>query len=66
VTVKTDCDLSGHLPGWPSVEALASGGPIPPALLAFYAAHGFKTWKRELEGRGRDGGASRAALRAVG
>ncbi|MBK6716959.1 MAG: DNA polymerase I [Burkholderiales bacterium] len=51
VTVKTDCDLTGHVPGWPALEALALHGGDPAALLAFYAEHGFKTWKRDLEGR---------------
>ena len=28
ITVVTDCDLAGHVPGWPALEALAlPGGP---------------------------------------
>jgi DNA polymerase I len=49
VTVKTDCDLGGHLPGWPSIEALGFGQPQVEALLAFYTRLGLRTFKRELE-----------------
>ncbi|RZU02814.1 DNA polymerase I [Rivibacter subsaxonicus] len=49
VTVKTDCDLAGHLPGWPSIEALGFGRPQVEALLAFYTRLGLRTFKRELE-----------------
>ncbi|MBC7995470.1 MAG: DNA polymerase I [Rhizobacter sp.] len=49
VTVKTDCELQGHVPGWPSLDELALKPVDKPALLAFYNRFGFKTWKRELE-----------------
>ena len=49
VTVVTDCDLSGHVPGWPSLDALDLKGIDRAALLAFYERFGFKSWKRELE-----------------
>jgi DNA polymerase I len=49
VTVLLDCDLSGHVPGWPALDALALNGHDPRALLGFYERYGFKTWKRELE-----------------
>lgn len=49
VTVKTDCELQGHVPGWPSFDELALKPVDKPALLAFYNRFGFKTWKRELE-----------------
>jgi DNA polymerase I len=50
VTVVTDCDLTGHVPQWPGLEALALRPVDAGGLLAFYDRHGFKTWKRELEG----------------
>ncbi|HMX11966.1 MAG TPA: DNA polymerase I [Burkholderiaceae bacterium] len=59
VTVKTDCDLGAHLSGWPSLDALAFDAGDAQALLAFYAEHGFKTWRRDLEAR--LGGAPRPA-----
>ena len=49
VTVVCDCDLSGHVVGWPSLDALALREVERDALLAFYNRYGFKTWKRELE-----------------
>ncbi|MFM7706258.1 MAG: 5'-3' exonuclease H3TH domain-containing protein, partial [Rubrivivax sp.] len=52
VTVKTDCDLCGHVPQWPQLEALALQPLQPEGLLAFYARHGFRSWRRELEARG--------------
>jgi len=52
VTVKTDCDLSAALPGWPAAqawEALAWRDPQREALLEFYTRHAFREWKREME-----------------
>jgi len=49
ITVVTDCDLSGHIPGWPAVEALALQPVDQPGLLDFYQRYGFKAWRKELE-----------------
>jgi DNA polymerase-1 len=49
VTVVTDCDLSGHVPGWPALEALALREADREGLLAFYQRFGFRTWRKELE-----------------
>src|SRR5690606_14979614 len=49
VTVKSDCDLAEHVPGWPALESLALKPVDREALLEFYTRYGFKTWKRELE-----------------
>jgi DNA polymerase-1 len=49
VTVATDCDLSGHVPGWPALDALALSDVDRNALLDFYTRFGFKAFKRELE-----------------
>jgi DNA polymerase-1 len=49
VTVKADCDLAEHVPGWPALASLALQPVNREALLAFYNRYGFKTWKRELE-----------------
>jgi DNA polymerase-1 len=60
VTVATDCDLSGHVLGWPEFDALALREIDAPALIAFYDRYGFGAMKRELEGGGATaGGASR-------
>ena len=63
VTVVTDCDLGGHVDGWPALEGLALREVDRPALLAFYQRFGFKTWRRELEGA--LGGAAPAAAVAA-
>ena len=65
VTVLTDADLSGQLPGWPGLDALALRALDAPGLLAFYERHGFKTFKRELElaaGAAAPGGPGTAAV----
>ena len=49
VTVVLDCDLSGHVPNWPSLDALDLKAVDQIALLAFYERFGFKSWKKELE-----------------
>ncbi len=49
VTVATDCDLSGHVKGWPSLDALALTDVDRSALIDFYARFGFKAFKKELE-----------------
>ena len=49
VTVVTDCDLSGHVPGWPAFESLAFAPVDVPSAIAFYERYDFKSFKRELE-----------------
>ena len=49
VTVRLDCDLAGHVPGWPGLDALALKDADREALRDFYARYGFKTWLREIE-----------------
>ncbi len=49
VTVRTDCDLSAQLPGWPALDALALRDADAPALLAFYTRYGFRSLRRALE-----------------
>ncbi|MBP6899744.1 MAG: DNA polymerase I [Burkholderiaceae bacterium] len=49
VTVKTDCDLAGHVPGWPGIEGLALQPVDGAGLLDFYQRYGLRSFKRELE-----------------
>ena len=49
VTVVTDCNLSGHVLGWPEFDALALGEIDVPRLMAFYDRYGFGAMRRELE-----------------
>jgi DNA polymerase I len=60
VTVVTDCDLTGHVPGWPALEGLALREVDAPALLDFYTRYGFKTWRKELETAMQPAGAAAA------
>ncbi|MFY8116498.1 MAG: DNA polymerase I, partial [Roseateles sp.] len=50
VTVRCDCDLDGHVPGWPALEALALKPVDESGLAGFYGRYGFKTWLKELNG----------------
>jgi len=49
ITVATDCDLSGHVAGWPALDALALREVDRQGLLEFYQRLGFKLWRKELE-----------------
>ncbi len=49
ITVVTDCDLSGHVPQWPELDALALRQVDREGLLGFYQRYGFKSWRNELE-----------------
>ncbi len=49
VTVVTDCDLAGHVPGWPGLDALALRDVDRPGLHDFYQRFGFKTWLRDMD-----------------
>ena len=49
ITILADCELAEHVPQWPHLDSLALREPDKPNLLAFYATHGFKSLKRDLE-----------------
>jgi DNA polymerase-1 len=49
VTVVTDCDLSGHVLGWPEFDALALREIDVDGLLAFYDRFGLASMRKELE-----------------
>ena len=49
VTVRTDCDLSAQLAGWPALDALALREVDRDGLLEFFVRYGFRTWRKELE-----------------
>jgi DNA polymerase-1 len=48
LTIKTDCDLDGWVPGLPALDALRVGDPDADALRAFYERYGFKSLARSL------------------
>jgi len=43
VTIKTDCDLNGFVPGLPALDAVKMGEPDNTALKDFYEKYGFKS-----------------------
>ena len=49
VTIRTDCDLDGHVPGLPSLDAIAIGPQQVDALKSFYERFGFKGLIKTLE-----------------
>jgi DNA polymerase-1 len=61
VTVVTDCDLTGHVEGWPALEALALRAADKPGLADFYRRYGFRTWLKTLEGEATAAGADAPA-----
>ncbi len=67
VTVVTDCDLSGHVMGWPEFGALALREVEVDALMAFYDRYGFGAMRRDLEtSSGKPASAGAAASAATG
>ncbi len=42
VTMKTDCDLQSHVPGWPSLDGVLMQAPDETGLVDFYKQYGFK------------------------
>lgn len=61
LTIKTDCDLNGWVPGLPALEAVATGEPDTAALKAFYEKYGFKGLAKALGGDAPAAPAPRAA-----
>ncbi len=50
LTIKTDCDLNGWVPGLPALDAVAVGEPDTAALKDFYEKYGFKGLARAIGG----------------
>ncbi len=48
LTVKTDCELNGHVAGLPALDSIAVGTPDTAALAEFYEKFGFKGLARSL------------------
>ncbi len=51
LTVKTDCDLDGWVPGLPRLDYLATGSMNTEALAVFYEKYGFKGLARAIGAR---------------
>ena len=50
LTIKTDCDLNGWLPGLPALDAIAIQSPDAKGLLTFCEQYGFKGLAKTLAG----------------
>jgi DNA polymerase-1 len=49
LTVRTNCDLKDHIPGFPDLEDIVIGGQDVEQLKAFYDRYGFKGLVKQLE-----------------
>ncbi len=49
VTIRTDCDLAGHVGGLPAMDAIAMGAQQTAELKVFYETYGFKSLVKSLE-----------------
>jgi DNA polymerase-1 len=50
LTIRTNCELKDHIPGFPELEDIVIGGQDVEALKAFYERYGFKGLVKQLEG----------------
>ncbi|MBC5784203.1 DNA polymerase I [Ramlibacter sp. USB13] len=49
LTIRTNCDLKDHIPGFPELEDIVIGGQDVEQLKAFYDRYGFKGLVKQLE-----------------
>ncbi|MGE4239749.1 DNA polymerase I [Ramlibacter sp.] len=49
LTIRVDCDLKDHIPGFPELDDIVIGGQDSEALKAFYEKYGFKGLVKQLE-----------------
>src|SRR3954451_12044878 len=49
LTIRTDCDLKDHIPGFPALEDIVIGGQDVEKLKEFYDRYGFKGLVKQLE-----------------
>ncbi|MFZ4551181.1 MAG: DNA polymerase I [Aquabacterium sp.] len=61
ITIRTDCDLRGHVTAWPALDALALRAPDTVALLDFYTRFGFRSEAARLRGGAAPAAAPQAA-----
>ena len=52
LAIRSDCDLRGHVPGLPALDALALTEPRSDGLRDFYRRYGFRSLARSLDGPG--------------
>ncbi|HPW29440.1 MAG TPA: DNA polymerase I [Rhodoferax sp.] len=54
LTIKTDCDLSGWVPGLPAMDSIAVGAQDTGALRLFCEKYGFKGLAKSLEAQAKN------------
>jgi DNA polymerase-1 len=59
VTMKTDCDLSAHIAGFPELQGVLMQAPDEAGLTDFYQQYGFKGLVTALQGGGNDKGTAK-------
>ncbi|MFP8834219.1 DNA polymerase I [Hydrogenophaga sp. XSHU_21] len=64
LTIKTDCDLNGFVPGLPSLETLRVCDPDQAALKGFYEQYGFKGLAARAGGANARSGVDTSSVRA--
>lgn len=49
LTIRTNCELAEHIPGFPSLDDIVIGGQDTEALKAFYERYGLKGLARQID-----------------
>ena len=66
LTIRTDCDLDGHVQGLPALDSIAACAQQESALADFYQKYGFRTLARGMQGGQASGAAKKAAAAPAG
>ena len=65
LTIKTDCDLNGWVPGLPAIDSIAVGAQDTGALRLFCEKYGFKGLAKSLEAQAAQGNGVGSAKRSA-
>ena len=65
LTIKTDCDLNGWVPGLPAMDSIAVGAQDTGALRLFCEKYGFKGLAKSLEAQAAQGNGVGSAKRSA-
>jgi DNA polymerase-1 len=66
LTIKTDCDLDGWVPGLPAMDSIAIGAQNTGALRDFCEKYGFKGLAKSLEAQQASGGNGVGSKQRIG
>jgi len=65
LTIKTDCDLNGWVPGLPAMDSIAVGAQDTGALRVFCEKYGFKGLAKSLEAQAANGNGVKAGAASL-